>query len=697
MLTYSAALWKPAPFIRLLIPLISGIQGQDYFNISARPAFVAGLVFAFLFISFQSLSPWLRFKLAWLNGSLIFSILFIFGVVLAYDQSIMHHKRWFGHHYRSSTIVFVNLDESPLEKNQSYKANASLFALSAGDSILEVRGKIIMYFKKDPQVAKELHAGSQIVFRKSMQPIQSSGNPGSFDYKRYCMLQGITHQVYLLPDEFAVTGETSGFSFSLWLLSSRKMVLNILHRYIPGAKEEGVAEALLMGYRDDLDRNLVQAYANTGVVHIIAISGMHLALIYGLLILVIRRLLLNRKTRWIGAAIILSALWLFSLMAGGGPSVLRSAAMFSFMVTAQAISKKAFIYNSLAGSAFFLLCYNPFYLWDAGFQLSYAAVLSIVIFYKHISQLFSFRSRILESIWKLNAVTISAQVLTTPLSVFHFHQLPNLFLLSNLVAVPVSGLILYGEILLCGLSIFSGIATIIGKLVSWMLKFMNGFIETIDRIPFAVTGDLQVKMIQVVLSYLVIVAIAHWLIYKKKSAVKYALIALTGFAALRTGDLWSISGKHKLIIYNVPKLQAIDLISGRDYRFIGDPSLGVEEFASKFYLHPSRIFNRLQARESPPGIRLSPPFIFLGGKRILLVDSSYVSNIHSAGINVDIIILSHNPRVRIGPLKQAFNVGLFVFDASNTSWKIRQWKNECDSLLLRFHSVPDEGAYILEF
>ena len=136
MLTYSAALWKPAPFIRLLIPLISGIQSQDYFNISLRPAFMAGLAFVFLFLSFRSLSPWLRFRLAWMNGSLIFSILFIFGVVLAYDQNITHHKKWFGHHYMPATAVIVNLDESPLEKNQSYKANASLLGLSEGDSIL---------------------------------------------------------------------------------------------------------------------------------------------------------------------------------------------------------------------------------------------------------------------------------------------------------------------------------------------------------------------------------------------------------------------------------------------------------------------------------------------------------------------------------------------------------------------------------
>ncbi len=658
---------------------------------------MAGLAFVFLFLSFRSLSPWLRFRLAWMNGFLIFSILFIFGVVLAYDQNITHHKKWFGHHYMPATAVIVNLDESPLEKNQSYRDNASLLGLSEGDSIFAVSGKIIIYFKKDPLVIKGLHAGSQIVFRKSMQPIQNSGNPGSFDYKRYCLLQGITHQVYLLPDEFSVTGEIKGFSLSLWLQSSRKMVLNILHRYISGVKEEGVAEALLMGYRDDLDRNLVQAYANTGVVHIIAISGMHLALIYGLLILVIRRLLQNRKTRWLGAAIILAALWLFSLMAGGGPSVLRSAAMFSFMVIAQAISKKAFIYNSLAGSAFFLLCHDPFYLWDAGFQLSYAAVLSIVIFYRHISQLFSFRSRIIEAIWKLNAVTISAQLLTTPLSIFHFHQLPNLFLLSNLLAVPLSGLILYGEIFLCGLAIFPTIATILGSLVSWMLKFMNGFIETINRIPFAVTSDLQVNLIQVALLYLAIVATSNWLIYQKHSAVKYALIALTGFAALRTVDLRLSAKKHKLIIYNVPKLQAIDLISGRNYRFIGDPSLTDGESAGKFYVHPSRIINRLQPRDSPPGISLSPPFIFLGGKRIAIIDSSFIFNSHSTGINVDIIILSHNPKVRIGPLKQAFNPELFVFDTSNPSWKIRQWKNDCDSLLLRFHSVPDEGAYILEF
>src|SRR5690606_13173368 len=139
------------------------------------------------------------------------------------------------------------------------------------------------------------------------------------------------------------------------------------------------------------------------------------------------------------------------------PSILRSAVMFSFIVVGESMRRKISVYHTLSASAFFLLCWNPFFLWDVGFQLSYAAVLSIVIFLRPITRWFYFKYAFANHIWKLAAVTLAAQILTTPLSIYHFHQVPNLFLLSNLVIVPLSGFILYGEILLCLLCLFPAV------------------------------------------------------------------------------------------------------------------------------------------------------------------------------------------------------------------------------------------------
>src|SRR5262249_36907228 len=152
-------------------------------------------------------------------------------------------------------------------------------------------------------------------------------------------------------------------------------------------------------------------------------------------------------------------LWLFSLLAGAQASVLRSAVMFTCIVLGKNFSRSSSIYNTLAVSAFILLCYDPFWLWDVGFQLSYAAVLSIVIFVKPIYNWFYIRNKILDFIWKLNAVSIAAQLLTTPLSLYHFHQFPNYFLLSNFAVVPLSSIVVLGEIFLCSTLFFPVLAS----------------------------------------------------------------------------------------------------------------------------------------------------------------------------------------------------------------------------------------------
>ena len=193
---------------------------------------------------------------------------------------------------------------------------------------------------------------------------------------------------------------------------------------IKGDKELGLAEALLIGYKDDLDKTLVQSYTNTGVVHIIAISGLHLGLIYWLLVQLLKPLQRRKYMKWLRPVIIILGLWLFSLLAGAQPSILRSAVMFTCIVIGETIAKKTSIYNSLALSAFGLLCWNPYWLWDVGFQLSYSAVLSIIIFMRPVYNLLYVKNKILDFFWKINAVTIAAQILTLPLSIYHFHQFP---------------------------------------------------------------------------------------------------------------------------------------------------------------------------------------------------------------------------------------------------------------------------------
>lgn len=697
MLLTVAPVWKEAPFIRLLIPLMAGILFQWYYPTTVFLLVIAGSTcFAFLFfLSF--FKGYFLFRYKWILGILLMCMFFIAGALLVQLKNITHQQKWFGNAYSDGTAIMAVLNEPLVEKSRSYKAVASVIAVANGKEITKTGGDIILYFKKDPAAISGLQYGSAIVFHKPLQPITNSGNPGAFDYKRYCLFQDITHQVFLDKKDFAIAEGKFQSAYKQWLQNSKSGLLQVLKKYIPGEREAGVAEALLIGYRDDLDRDLMQSYSNTGVIHVIAISGMHLAMIYGLLIIVLKPLGKNRHTGLVRGVIILSVLWLFTLLSGAGPSILRSAVMFSFIVIGESISKQISVYHTLSASAFFLLCYNPFFVWDVGFQLSYTAVLSIVIFSKPITNWFYCKNKWAANVWKLMAVTISAQILTTPLSVYHFHQVPNLFLLSNLVIVPLSGIVLYAEILLCMIAFITPLAALAGKLVAVLIQWMNGFINWVDHIPFAVSNNISVSVIQACLLYTFVFTVALWLMHKRNTMVKYAVAVLVVFNTSLALDNMYQQKKQTLIVYNTPKYRAVDCISGVQYFFIGDDTCRKDGFFRNFHLNPSRILYRSREADTLADLWNNPPYIFFKNKAIVLLDSTINIQARTAPVNVDIIILSQNIKYPVSLISRVFRSNQYVFDGSNSPWKIRQWKNECDSLHLRRHSVQDDGAFVLDF
>lgn len=697
--------WKKAPFVRFLLPLIAGIFLQWEFQFPVLiwwyvlSICVTGLII-FFFIPFLK-----RFRLSLLSGIIIGILFLAIGALLVWHKDIRHNKQWLGNFYKENQTLVATLDEPPVEKTKSVKADATVNALIDDGKKIPVKGKIIIYFKNDSSL-QQLAYGSQIIFNRPLQEIKNSGNPGGFDYKRYSLFQDITYQVYLKPDEFSVLNEKNARPddpvgrenwLDKFLFSTREKVVGIIRKNIPGEKEQGLAEALLIGYKNDLDRTLVQSYTNTGVVHIIAISGMHLALVYWLLLRIFKPLKKRKNIKWLRPVLIIAGLWLFSLLAGAQASVLRSAVMFTCIVIGENLTKKTSIFNTLALSAFILLCYDPFWLWDVGFQLSYAAVLSIVIFMQPIYHLFYIRNKILDFIWKLNAVTIAAQILTVPLSMYHFHQFPNYFLLTNFVAVPLSSIIVLGEIFLCVVSFIPFIAIIAGKILTWLIWLMNSYIERIESLPFSLWDGLQISLPQTALLIIAVAGFSFWLMEKIKTGFKVGMIALLGFVLLRSISFTRSGQQQKIIVYNVPQRQAIDIIDGRKYFFIGDSDLLADDFVRNFHLKPSRILNRIEPSPQLDDLWQQDKFLVYHSKKIMLLDESISFTASPNKTDIDLLVFSKNPNIYIKKLADNFNIRQVVFDGSVPSWKVNHWKKDCDSMHIPYHDVNEKGAFVMSF
>lgn len=621
------------------------------------------------------------------------------GLLITWQKDIRNNSKWYGNYYRDSSYLLVRVDEPLVEKNKSFKADGYVESILQDGKMIPCRGKLLLYFSKD-SLKQELNYGDRIWIHKKLQPIKNSGNPGAFNYKRYAAFQQIFHNVFLKTDDWVKSGYSAkgGSRARQFLFNARDKVISVLREKVEAGKDElGIAEALLIGYTNDLDKDLVQAYSNTGVVHIIAISGMHLGLIYVLLVWLFARIPLINKSKYTRIILILTCLWLFAFVTGASSSVLRAAVMFSFIAFGKTISRQTSIYNSLAVSAFVMLCVNPYFLWAVGFQLSYLAVIGIVIFQKPIYNLLYIKNKWVDKVWALVSVSAAAQLLTFPVCIYYFHQFPNLFLISNIVAVPLATIILYSSIALIAFSSVPYLASWLGKLVAGLTYIMNKFILWVNDMPFAVWDKIPADVISTWLLYAVVIGFSAWLMTKNKSLLWFAMISLLVFSTLLAYNRWQVDKQQKLIVYNVPQHQAIDFVKGSSYQFVGDSILLEDGLLQNFHLKPGRIALQLNDKvDSLNEVFHYKMFYGLKNKRIVIIDQAL--QIESAGqkTDVDVIIVSKNPRLNISQLVNIFNCKQFVFDASNPSWKIERWQKECRELNLQSHSIPGEGAFVYD-
>lgn len=694
---YVIPVWKQAPFTRLLLPLIIGILLQWYAQFPLTIIVPALICFSTAFLLFLLLPLALRFTLQPVQGFIIQLLFVALGAWLTWQQDVRHQDNWYGNLYKEGSYLVVRINEPLINKNRSYKADGYVETIVQDGKALPAEGKLLLYFAKD-SLTPNLQYGDRIMIHELLQRIKNSGNPGAFNYERYAAFQGVFHHVYLKETDWIPVERSSAASeFKQFIFSARAYILAALQKSVPAKTELGIAEALLIGYTNDLDKDLVQAYSNTGVVHIIAISGMHLGLIYILLTWIFAKIPLLNRSKMLQLLLILACLWLFSILTGASASVLRAAVMFSFIAVGKHFFKQPSIYNALAASAFVLLCYDPYYLWSVGFQLSYLAVLGIVIFQKPIYRCLYIKNTWLDKVWQLSCVSTSAQLLTFPVCIYYFHQFPNLFLISNLIAVPLSGLILYALIILLSFSWIPFISIWLGKLVSGMVWIMNSVIRWFNELSFAVWDKIPATVLSTILLYATVIAAAVWLIHKKKNYVYFTLGCLCAFTLQHALNSWQFAQQQKLVVYHVPRHQAIDIISGHNHTFIGDSVLLQDAVLQNFHLKPARVAQQLNNRaDSLEGLFRQGDFYQFSNKRILIVNKPITADEPLQKPALDLVIISKNPKIRIAELAGLFNCTRFVFDASNSSRQIDTWVAECKTLGLNFYVVATAGAFVYD-
>lgn len=665
--------WWQFALIRITIALIIGIVTEHFLPIPYLLIYLVFFTCLLLWFCFTFLPVAKKYSYAWLGGVSLNGLFICIGAILLSIHTAPALPQ--------QKIIIL---EPLIEKPNSYQTLATM-----GET------NLLIYFKKDSNNAKIMQ-GKELFLLKEPTIISNATNPGGFNFKDYAASQKIYYSIYLTPKDYKIIG-VSKIGFTKQFISKLKNnVLATINQYIHTLKEKSVAEALLIGYKKNLDKDLLQAYSSTGVVHIIAISGLHLAMIYGLMLVLLKPLKYSRYTKWLKPLLLLIVIWLFTILTGAAPSILRSAIMFSFIILGEQQGRANYTLNTLAASAFCMLVYNPLFLWDIGFQLSYAAVTSIILFAKPIEKFWYFKNGILRYCWQLCSITLAAQLLTLPLLLFYFHQFPNLFLFTNFLAVPLSGIILYLEIALLILAPIPIIAEQVGAVTQLALQFLNRVIENTASLPFAVTNHIQVSLVQCFCLYLIIFFVATWLWQKKSTGFVIALTCTTIFFGIRTVDIIQRKKQQKLLVYYMPKFTAIDLIEGTAHQYLGDPAVFNRPILQKNYLAPTRTLYRASHIATHSNAAIHPPLLFVKNKTILLLRPNVTLPNSAVDKKIDLIIVAGSPKLNLQTIASQFKGAQIVFDCSNPLWKIERWKKEAEHLHLRHHSVPEQGAFELD-
>ncbi|HEX8658094.1 MAG TPA: ComEC/Rec2 family competence protein, partial [Hymenobacter sp.] len=538
------------------------------------------------------------------------------------------------------------------------------------------------------------------------------------------------HQQYVHPDQYRVLRLDPPNPLIALSLRAAAQLDGVFRHYIKAKREYGIASALVLGLKDDVDAATKQAYSATGTTHIMAVSGLQVGLLFAAVSWVLRRLLGRVRGFRVWSALLgLAVIWSYAFLTGLSASVLRATVMFTIIIFGRAFGRQDSVFNTLAVAAFGLLVWNPFLVADVGFQLSFLAVLSIVYGQPRIARqldvaaYFLARRRpwqpravqrawqtagsLLDAVWQAVALSLAAQVATVALGLYYFHQFPFSFLLANLVAVPISSGAVYVGI---GLLTLKGLALALGTLLpagaaagldwlprgaAWLFEqlvwLFNESIFWVSRhLAGWVVRDIHVSALQTVLLFGLIGTGLAWLTTRRLGWLRGLAVLLVVYAGSRVAEAHAVAATREFIVYSVPRRSVVGFWQGATVEFVTPDSLPLTDTERTYRLLPGLVqrqarhpryavgwlgtavpVHRLVDPDSAHAFRPPGPVVLVQwrGLRIAFIAARISSATQPTP--VDVVVLRRNARLWPETVAAVFGPRVrVVFDSSCKTWYV---------------------------
>lgn len=558
---------------------------------------------------------------------------------------------------------------------------------------------VLLYLPKD-SLASHVALGDELLVYSQIQRPKNQGNPYEFDYETYLYHQGISGTAYAYSGHWMKSERIPTLTLKQRALAIRERMMEQFRVWGVDQEQLPVISALTLGCKRELEEEVREIYADAGISHVLALSGMHIGIVWLLLDFLLRPLMLARGGRWVKSLLSISLLWLFAFVVGLEASVVRAVVMCMLMELARLSGRKSLSMNTLAIAALAMLIYRPFYLYDVGFQLSFVAVASIILFYPLIWRAFSIKNRFCRSIVGILAVSMAAQLGTAPLVMYYFSNFSVYFLFTNLVASLIVPFIIYGAVAMALLSICHPLR----EWVVWMLnrstEWLTDVARVISDLPGATFSMGPISSLEICLFYgLLGIAFLYGQRVKRGLLIKGVGVC----ACLLAVHLWSAFPRTKgaeIVFYNIRNCPVVHLIEADGTSFVaseaGDSVVDVLKKVAHSFWEKEKVQFPTMVHEDNKEFKGSfqENIIAWHGKRIgILSDNRWEDKVAERFMSLDYLYLSKGFDRRVEDLQKLFQIRKVIFDASLSRGKVERLKDECRMLGLEFVDLATEGSH----
>lgn len=679
--------WQAAPVVRLLLPYVFGIA-WGLKGVQIGDLNLALVVWTILLLLYSLSYIWIakRSKGYISHSLLLFLVLFLLGWISAQRNQPAH--RFFVEYHDSFDSIKGYIVETGKESPRYTRYTFRLVEGYTDGQSITLDAKAYLYLRKDSLDTKDLQYGQTVVFTPQMSEIPKPLNPHEFDYQSFSNIRGIYYQQFLNRDQYDLLDESNGYIIIQKARQLRAWVVEQYRRYIYQGPSFEIASALVLGYRGEMSRDTFDLFSNTGTIHILSVSGMHVGMLFTIVYFLFYPF--SRRVRLILCLLII---WAYVLFTGMSPSVLRAGTMISFYVFGKLLYRHARVENTLLVTAFILLLINPSSLFDIGFQLSFLAVGGILLFFPLLKTMYYPQNKWGQSVVNILYISLAAQIFTTPLTLFYFERFPNLFLIANLFVVfPASLLMSLG--LALPLLPIEILKVYVGKLIILITKAMEKCLLFLDSYPYAVTKGLIISFQEVLLLYAVFWLIPIAIRDHSRQIIALLCTLIVSLIAMHSYKEIRRTKGSEFRIYNVGRNLAISAVAnGKVILLTGMDTLNASFI--DYQVLPN--LNRWSKAEDIKSILINDQNAIIQLDIFKCQIWQQKAPLTSVEEDVDVILIRYNAVLDFSYLAEELNArALYVFDSTNSDEYIEASTHLLAQSGKKYYILKNNYSYVWE-